>query len=415
MAQTGVEPAPLLAAGDVVRFDILDDDKEALHLTIGVDGTIQAPFIGSIEVAGMSLDHALKVIDDSYRVHKIFMDPKVSMAVETYQPVFVLGDVRQPGSYAFHAQLTVQKAVALAGGRVTDTTLQDRTLVQARIRGDIDTADADIAREAVTSARLTAALDGRDSILDSDLPAITAPYLRSADISETRAVADRLLKTDNAGVVAQVAEIKNQIASAGSSVELLQEVLAKVTKSADLTRADLERSKTLNQRGLNTLTQVSDIERELNSEEGRQLQVLSQLADTKRQIGALKSQMLDLQRTHRLTLLTDLQDSKAALAKAVTARQSSERQYALASGLQSAQDPFGAASTLTYRIRRNGDPSERPALETTLLQPGDVVTVSLEPTDRQSVGAISTTGVQPQPQPAARQSALSTAGRLATE
>ena len=43
-------------------------------------------------------------------------NPRVSVEVIDYRPIYVLGEVREPGSYPYSANLTVVNAIALAGG-----------------------------------------------------------------------------------------------------------------------------------------------------------------------------------------------------------------------------------------------------------------------------------------------------------
>jgi polysaccharide export outer membrane protein len=43
-------------------------------------------------------------------------DPKVSVEVEAFRPFFILGEVTVAGQYPFVSGMTVQTAVAIAGG-----------------------------------------------------------------------------------------------------------------------------------------------------------------------------------------------------------------------------------------------------------------------------------------------------------
>ena len=43
-------------------------------------------------------------------------EPHVSVEVETYRPFFILGEVTTPGQYPYVADMTVEKAIAIAGG-----------------------------------------------------------------------------------------------------------------------------------------------------------------------------------------------------------------------------------------------------------------------------------------------------------
>ena len=43
-------------------------------------------------------------------------DPKVSVQVVAYRPVYIFGEVTKPGGYPFAPGMTVRSAVALGGG-----------------------------------------------------------------------------------------------------------------------------------------------------------------------------------------------------------------------------------------------------------------------------------------------------------
>ena len=43
-------------------------------------------------------------------------DPKVSVEVLNYRPFYILGEIRNPGSYPYVNGVTILKSVAMAGG-----------------------------------------------------------------------------------------------------------------------------------------------------------------------------------------------------------------------------------------------------------------------------------------------------------
>ena len=51
------------------------------------------------------------------RLRKGFIrDPSVAVEIESYRPFFILGEVAAPGQYPYVAHMTVETAVAIAGG-----------------------------------------------------------------------------------------------------------------------------------------------------------------------------------------------------------------------------------------------------------------------------------------------------------
>jgi polysaccharide export outer membrane protein len=47
---------------------------------------------------------------------ELIKTPSVAVEISQYRPIFVLGEVSRPGSYAYQPDMTVLTAVALAGG-----------------------------------------------------------------------------------------------------------------------------------------------------------------------------------------------------------------------------------------------------------------------------------------------------------
>lgn len=79
------------------------------------NGTISYPLLGAVQVRGMTAteiqDLITKKLADGY-----LKKPNVLVDIDTYRMFFIKGEVRNPGGYSYQDGLTVEKAVALAGG-----------------------------------------------------------------------------------------------------------------------------------------------------------------------------------------------------------------------------------------------------------------------------------------------------------
>lgn len=104
-----------LASGDRVRVIVFGQD--ALSNSFGVNGSgmISMPLIGNVSIVGMTTTEAERAIETRLRAG-FLRDPQVSIEVEAYRPFFVLGEVTTAGQYPFINGMTVQKAIAVAGG-----------------------------------------------------------------------------------------------------------------------------------------------------------------------------------------------------------------------------------------------------------------------------------------------------------
>ena len=68
-------------------------------------------------------------------------EPHVSVEVEAYRPFFILGEVTNPGQYPYVANMTIETAVAIAGGfapRALKTKVElTRNAPGQQIKGDV--------------------------------------------------------------------------------------------------------------------------------------------------------------------------------------------------------------------------------------------------------------------------------------
>jgi polysaccharide export outer membrane protein len=104
-----------LDAGDRLRVVVYG--QEGLTNTYAIDavGSITMPLIGSVPArgrtpAGLAADIAAKLRNGFIR------EPSVAVEIEAYRPFFILGEVAAPGQYPYVPNMTVESAVAIAGG-----------------------------------------------------------------------------------------------------------------------------------------------------------------------------------------------------------------------------------------------------------------------------------------------------------
>jgi polysaccharide export outer membrane protein len=91
--------------------------QEGLTNTYAIDaaGSITMPLIGSVHArgrttAGLAADITAKLRNGYIR------EPSVAVEIETYRPFFILGEVQAPGQYPYVPNMTVESAIAIAGG-----------------------------------------------------------------------------------------------------------------------------------------------------------------------------------------------------------------------------------------------------------------------------------------------------------
>jgi polysaccharide biosynthesis/export protein len=104
-----------LDAGDKLRVVVFGQEGLTNTYAIDAGGSITMPLIGAVAArgrtpAGLATEIAAKLRNGYIR------EPSVAVEVETYRPFFILGEVATPGQYPYVPNMSVESAVAIAGG-----------------------------------------------------------------------------------------------------------------------------------------------------------------------------------------------------------------------------------------------------------------------------------------------------------
>lgn len=105
----------ILGQGDTVAIQVFDEPDLTLTTAVGASGSINYSYLGDVRVAGKSPlqleQHIAGLLKNGYLVN-----PSVNVTVVEYRPFYINGEVRSPGGYPYQPGLTLDKAIALAGG-----------------------------------------------------------------------------------------------------------------------------------------------------------------------------------------------------------------------------------------------------------------------------------------------------------
>jgi polysaccharide biosynthesis/export protein len=104
-----------LDSGDRLRVVVFGQDGLTNSYVVDASGHIAMPLIGSVATRGMTTDQLASAISEKLR-NGYIREPHVAVEVEAYRPFFILGEVTQPGQYPYSPNMTVETAVAIAGG-----------------------------------------------------------------------------------------------------------------------------------------------------------------------------------------------------------------------------------------------------------------------------------------------------------
>ncbi len=113
--QAAVSAPYRLASGDRLRIIVFGQSDLTNSYSVDGSGAVSMPLIGRVPAQGLTTAELERKVAQRYR-QGYLRDPSVSIEVETFRPIFVLGGVDAAGQYPYVSGMTVQQAVAAAGG-----------------------------------------------------------------------------------------------------------------------------------------------------------------------------------------------------------------------------------------------------------------------------------------------------------
>jgi polysaccharide export outer membrane protein len=120
-------PVYRLAADDKLKITVFGEEELSGDFRIGSDGKLSYPLLGAVPAKGLTLAELTQRITAGLATS--IQNPRVSVDVTEYRPFFILGEVNRPGQYPYRTGMTLNSAVATAGG-FTYRANQKQVLIQ---------------------------------------------------------------------------------------------------------------------------------------------------------------------------------------------------------------------------------------------------------------------------------------------
>jgi len=107
----------LVGIGDILDISILQPQQLTITVAVAPDGSINFPYIGAVQVKGLSLEKIQNEIQsrlaDGYMKYPVV---SVSLRENRSKKFFVYGEVVRPGTFPLDDNMTILKAISMAGG-----------------------------------------------------------------------------------------------------------------------------------------------------------------------------------------------------------------------------------------------------------------------------------------------------------
>ncbi len=104
-----------LGPGDEVHIAVFNEPDLSVQQKISANGQISVPLIGDVAANGLSTEELSHALAERFQ-NGFLRNPRVSVSVITYRPFYVIGEVNNPGAFPYTANLTIESAIATAGG-----------------------------------------------------------------------------------------------------------------------------------------------------------------------------------------------------------------------------------------------------------------------------------------------------------
>ena len=111
------EGGRVLTKSDVVTIKVVSQPDMDTTSRVELDGTIQFPYVGRINAAGLTEDALARAIASRLAARQIVTDPHVLVEISNFgAEVSVQGQVGAPGLYTIDRTTTLSQILARAGG-----------------------------------------------------------------------------------------------------------------------------------------------------------------------------------------------------------------------------------------------------------------------------------------------------------
>lgn len=385
----------LLAPGDVLEIEVVGIRDLRQRVMIDLNGQASFPLTGDIKAAGQSVAELRRQVKSilstkAFRPREldqqgrlmprddvITVSPdEVVLTVAEYRPIYLNGDVANPGAQTYRPGMTVRQAIAVAGGYDTMRFRgRDPFLDSSDFRGDYYELWTEFAKVRAQAERFQAELDGKSALGQPNLDDLPLPSPVTSKIVDVEA---QRLSVDNSDHQKESQYLENAVQQEDGRIATLQHQRETEQKDADTDAAEFNQIQANFSKGLVPMTRLSDLRRLSLFSATRVLQTTALIDQVQRERNEFARRLQRVQDQRRDDLLGKLQDANVRLAT-IRARLQAVGDKLLYAGVVRSQLARGAGGEPDIKVHRNSNDASGniAANEATTLMPGDVVEVRL--------------------------------------
>jgi polysaccharide biosynthesis/export protein len=359
------------ASGDRITINVFGHTDLSGDFLVDGAGSVSLPLVGAISIGGLTVQESeqeiVRRLSNGY-----VRQPAVSVRINELTPIYVVGDVKTPGSYPYRYGASVLSAIALAGGvAVTEQMQPDFLLADERLRILESTRRALIIRR----ARLEAQRDGAGAF---EVPNLLAAQKDDNQIALDIASERELLDVQMQLLKKEVDLLRQQKPRLKAEIEAVQGQIRAESKQLELIQARVRDYKTMQGKGLGIISIAIELEREQARNEGNLSRFEAEIWRLELGLGEIDIKVQDAHNLFTRRVMGELQDTRTKLqeieATLPTARRIRDLKLQVTGGVAGINAERPRLSIAIVRSRGN-EATTLNATEATLLEPGDVVEV----------------------------------------
>jgi polysaccharide biosynthesis/export protein ExoF len=347
---------------------ILQRPELSGEYTVQGDGTISVPLLGSIPVTNRS---AQQVHADLVKIFEQLLGRKglVNILSLERSPIYVLGPVKNPGSFKYVPGMTILHAIALAGGLdrgASDPWQKIEAVREIQKRsGAVDAMLKLLARGAVLKAEREGTEPKIPPRLIELVGATEAANVVNEQSDRRKAVAVARKNRERASLTG-LESAKQDVAVYGR-MEALDELVK-------LRQDRVNSIRTLVDRNVLSMPALNQVQSELTDAEQRRRDALNQYAMAKQRLASMEAEAQRVQADLKNDLEAEIETIERQIAD-------NEREFSISEGvldaLPATRTQFAKENRVTYQVVRQtaAGPVGIESAGMTVLQPGDLVNI----------------------------------------
>ncbi len=363
----------LIQPGDVLELSVVGVPQLLHKGTVGLNGAVTFPLIDDVSASGRTIDAVRAEVrarlstkvaprqnGDGVTDMVAFTPEQIGVSIADYRPIYINGNVIQPGEQKYRIGMTAREAVSVAGGLESGQAAGQEYAVLLN----------ELAFEQIRLFRLESERQ-RTSGVDVDVTGGTRTQPRGPALALANThVADAVNARRN-----EAKFLQDSIESAQRHIAILRERRTNEADGYEQDKADFERASDLFKKGVTVALRVSDARRNMLISATQLLQTDAAIATAEREILGYKRQIDRLNEQASLSSLTEIEQASHKIQDIQTKLMFAQQMLppASATSVSSLED----AAVVSIVRSAAGEPQKMKADLDTLLRPGDVVTVSI--------------------------------------